>query len=203
MKRTSLTFLAPLLGLTAAPLAAQELYFGGGVAYASGTSDAYEIGPTSDLDAGMLSLIVGQRFAAGNGFWGWESSADLSFGEETGETGTADTCAADGANAPYMCKQNATLRLVGVYGAPIGEGTEIFGTLGVGMLMGDFATEAFTVESASTYGLTAGIGVNGELRNGLIARAEVIYDDFNSTTQEANVSDYSGTSVRFALLRKF
>jgi Outer membrane protein beta-barrel domain len=203
MRRIKRTLLATLIGLSAAPLAAQELYFGGGVAYTNGTSDAFLIGPTSDLEAGMLSLIVGQRFAAGNGFWGWETSADLSFGKVTNETGTAETCAVDGANAPYLCEHTATLRLVGVYGTPIGEGTEVFGTLGLGMLMGDYADDTFSVESATTYGLTAGIGVNGELRNGLIARAEVIHDDFGNTTQEANVSDYSGTTVRFALLHKF
>jgi opacity protein-like surface antigen len=203
MKRTYITCFAALVGISAAPLAAQDLYFGVGLGYSTGTSDAYEIGPTSDLDAGMLSLIVGQRFAAGNGFWGWETSADLSFGKETNETGTLDTCAANNASAPYLCKHSATLRLVGVYGVPIGEGTELYGALGVGMLQGDYADNFSSVESAMTYGLTAGIGVNGELRNGMIARAEVIYDDFGSTTQEGGLSDYSGGTIRFGLLRKF
>jgi Outer membrane protein beta-barrel domain len=181
---------------------AQEFYFGGGLAYTSGTSKS-EDGNSSELDAGMLTLILGQRFAAGSGFWGWETSADLSFGSETEESSIGAVCSVDGANGPYLCEHKATVRLVGLYGVPIADGTEVFGSLGVGMMLGDYANSPTTVESAYTYGATVGLGVNRDFGGGLVARGEVIYDSFNRDTQEFYESDYSGTSLRVALIRKF
>lgn len=181
---------------------AQEFYFGGGLGYTSGTSDS-EFGNSSDLDAGMLTLLFGQRFAAGSGFWGWETSADLSFGSETEESEIGAVCSVDGAAGPYLCEHTATVRLVGLYGMPIADGTEVFGSLGVGMLLGDYADSSSTVESAYTYGATVGLGVNRDFGGGLVARGEVIYDSFNRDTQEFYESDYSGTSLRVALIRKF
>ncbi|WP_431298403.1 hypothetical protein [Tabrizicola sp. BL-A-41-H6] len=181
---------------------AQEFYFGGGLAYTSGTSES-EFGNSSDLDAGMLTLILGQRFAAGSGFWGWETSADLSFGSETEESSFGAVCSVDGANGPYLCEHTATVRLVGIYGVPVGADTEVFGSLGVGMMLGDYADNPFSVESARTYGGTIGLGLNRDFGGGLVARGEVIYDSFNRDTQEFYESDYSGTSLRVALIRKF
>jgi opacity protein-like surface antigen len=188
---------------TAAPAVAQEFYFGGGLAYSSGTSDNVTGGGgESDLSAGMLTLLVGQRFAAGSGFWGWETSADLSFGAETENTDNGFPCS-DGAEGSYLCSQDATLRLVGIYGMPVGQGTELFGSLGVGMMTGDFADSSSSVESASTYGLTVGAGVNVAVGNELTARGEVIYDSFTNTTQDEYSSDYKGTTFRLVLVRKF
>ncbi len=181
---------------------AQEFYFGGGLAYTSGTSQS-EFGNSSDLDAGMLSLIIGQRFAAGTGFWGWETNADLSFGSETKESTFGAVCSTDGANGPYLCEHKATVRLVGVYGVPVGAGTEVFGSLGVGVMLGDYADSPTSVESARTYGATAGLGLSRDFGGGLTARGEVIYDSFDRNSQEFYDSSYYGTSLRMALIRKF
>jgi hypothetical protein len=203
MKTRHLPLVMALAAMIPATASAQDFYFGGGLAYSTGESDPTFTGSNSELDAGMVTLIVGQRFAAGNGFWGWETSADLSFGAETEEVGTGGTCAVDGADGPYLCEHAATLRLVGIYGAPIGQGSEIFGSLGLGMMTGDYADDVGSVESAMTYGLTVGVGVNREFGNGLIGRGEIIYDNFNRDTQEFYNSNYSGATVRFGLLRKF
>ena len=182
---------------------AQDFYVGGGLAYSSGTSDHVTGGSgSSELSAGMVTLILGQRFAAGSGFWGWETSADLSFGHETENPATGAGCAV-AATGSYLCKQDATLRLVGIYGMPVGQGTEIYGSLGLGMLMGDYADNTLSVESASTYGVTVGVGLNRDFGNGLTGRGEVIYDNFNNDTQEQWDSVYKGATVRLALLHKF
>jgi opacity protein-like surface antigen len=182
---------------------AQDFYFGGGLAYSSGTSDGVIGGSgESDLSAGMVTLILGQRYAAGNGFWGWETSADLSFGSETENSISGLPCSS-AASGSYLCSHDATIRIVGMYGAPVGQGTEIYGSLGLGMMTGDYATDSFTVESASTFGVTVGVGLNREFANGLIGRGEVIYDDFGNDTQEIFDSSYSGATVRLALLRRF
>jgi hypothetical protein len=183
---------------------AQEFYFGGGLAYGSGTSTPGQVTDTeADLDAGMLTLILGQRFAAGQGFWGWETSADLSFGAETESSPGGAQCATDGATGPYLCKHDVTIRIVGQYGMPVAEGTEIFGSLGVGLLSGDYANNSFSVESAYTYGATAGVGVTHAFGNGLTMRGEVIYDSFTNDTQDRYSSEYKGTSLRVAFLRQF
>jgi opacity protein-like surface antigen len=151
----------------------------------------------------MVTLILGQRFAAGSGFWGWETSADLSFGAEAEDAFAGTTCAEAGADGPYLCQHDATLRLVGLFGTSVGAGTEVFGSLGVGMLLGDYANSPATTESAYTYGLTVGVGLSREFGNGLIGRGEIICDDFGNNTQDAYDSDYSGTTLRLALLRRF
>jgi opacity protein-like surface antigen len=202
MNRMNAVFLASAFAL-AQPASAQDFYFGGGLAYSSGTSETDFVGADSDLSAGMVTLILGQRFDAGNGFWGWETSADLSFGAETENSDVGVTCADFGANGPYLCEHMATLRFVGIYGTPIGQGTEIYGSLGLGMMLGDYADDTFSVESASTYGLTVGVGLNREFANGLIGRGEVIYDDFGNDTQDVFDPSYSGATVRLALLRRF
>lgn len=198
-----LTLAATLAALISPSVSAQEFYLGGGFAYSSGKSEGIVRGHKSDLQAGMVTLILGQRFAAGNGFWGWETSADLSFGAETEQVGIGGTCAADGADGPYLCQHDATLRLVGIYGTPVGQRMEVYGSLGLGMMLGDYADNTDSVESAYTYGLTVGVGLNREFGNGLIGRGEIIYDNFSSDTQEFYDSDYTGTTVRLTLLRKF
>jgi Outer membrane protein beta-barrel domain len=202
MNRMNAVFLASAFAL-AQPASAQDFYFGGGLAYSSGTSDGVTGGSgESDLSAGMVTLILGQRYAAGNGFWGWETSADLSFGSETENSISGLPCSS-GASGSYLCSHDATIRVVGMYGASVGQGTEIYGSLGLGLMTGDYATNAFTVESASTYGVTVGVGLTREFANGLIGRGEVIYDDFGNDTQDVFDSSYSGATVRLALLRRF
>jgi hypothetical protein len=83
MFKPSVVLLAWGLGLSA-PAVAQDFYWGGGLADASGTSDNVAGGSgESDLAAGMLSLSLGQRFDRGSGFLGWEANADLGFGADT------------------------------------------------------------------------------------------------------------------------
>lgn len=151
----------------------------------------------------MLSLIFGQRIAAGNGFLGWESSADLSFGAETKHSVLGSVCSVDGAAGPYLCEHQATVRIVGTYARSVGAGTEVFGSLGVGVLRGDYADSPGSVISSKTYGATLGLGFNRDFGRGLTARGEVIYDRFDSNTQELYDPTYSGATIRFALVRRF
>jgi opacity protein-like surface antigen len=201
MNRTAVAAAFP--ALLATQVAAQDFYFGGGLAYSTGNSEAIFPAGEAGLEAGMVSLMLGQRFAEGGGFWGWETSADLFSGTETEEVGTGGTCADDGATGPYLCQHDATLRLVGIYDVPLGQWTEVYGSFGVGRMQGDHAPFVDTVESASTYGYTAGIGLNRAIAYGLIGRGEVIYDAFSGDTQEDLESNYSGTTVRFGVLRRF
>ncbi|MBL9050471.1 MAG: hypothetical protein JNK19_10210 [Tabrizicola sp.] len=189
--------------ITATASQAQELYFGGGLAYTQGDSTV-AVGAPSELEAPMVSLILGQRYATGSGFWGWETNADLSFGAESTFFSGAGTCAANGSDGrPFLCEHQATLRLVGVFGTGVADGTELFGTLGLGALRGGFSDGAFGANSGTAYGPTVSVGLSRDVGNGLMGRGEVIYDSFGNGGGAASSSDYSGTSIRFALLRKF
>jgi hypothetical protein len=201
MPRLAATVLASAIALSS-PALAGDLYWGGGIAYTSGTSDNVTGGDgSSDLSAGMLTVILGQRFASGTGFFGWEASADPSLGAGAESTANGTTCAP--ATGSYLCTHDATVRVVGQYGMAVGEGTEVFGSLGVGVLKGDFATSPATSTSAQVSGLTLGLGLNRDYGNGLTFRGEVIHDNFTNFSESVNASEYSGTSVRLALLRKF
>lgn len=202
MTRVSAALLAGAFCLSS-PALAQDIYWGGGLAFSSGTSDQVSGGGgSSDLSAGMLTLLLGQRFDRGSMFLGWEASADLSFGADTENSVNGLPCSG-GATGSYLCSHDMTIRFVGVVGAAVGQGTDVFGSLGFGMLKGDFATNTFTVESASVHGLTAGVGVEHAFGNGLTGRGEVIYDKFNQSSQEVFSSEYSGSTVRLSVIKRF
>lgn len=202
MTRLAATLVASAISL-ATPVLSQDVYWGAGLASGSGTSDQVTGGAgSSELSAGMVSFILGQRIDRGSMFYGWETSADLSFGADTENSVSGSSCTTF-ASGSYLCSHDMTLRLVGVLGASVGQGTDVFGSLGVGILKGDFADSSLTTESASVKGLTAGLGLGHAFGNGLIGRGEVIYDKFNSSSQEAFSSEYSGTTVRFSVLRRF
>ncbi len=191
----------------ASSASAQELYYGGGLTYTHGESTEVEFGFTATLDASMLSLIVGQRYGSGSGstFWGWEANADFSFGADTDGPGDYTTCETGlGSVGHYLCQQRATVRLVGVYGTTLANGMEVFGTAGFGALRGDFATDNFTSASGVVYGATVSLGLSREVATNMAVRGEVIYDMFGTANQsDGYLSDYTGTSVRLALIRKF
>jgi len=167
----------------ASPAAAQEAYIGGGLSYTKGTSDQVTGGSgSSDLSARAVTLVFGMRKDIGNAFWGVEANADLAFGAETGNSATGVPCSTS-ATGSYLCSQSSTIRLVGIFGASLGQGTELFASLGVGRLKGDFANSISTVESASINGMTYGVGFSRDFGNGLVGRGEVIRDRFNNSGQ--------------------
>ncbi|MBL9047276.1 MAG: outer membrane beta-barrel protein [Tabrizicola sp.] len=187
---------------------AQEMYYGGGLAYSSMTSDRVLGGSgTSELKTGMVSMIVGQRFAAGDSaFWAWEANADLSFGAKAENPDTGLECAL-GASGSYLCGHDATLRLVGIYGAPVGQGTEIFGSFGLAVLVGETAVDTDEVDSGMHSGMTVGLGLSHALANGMTLRGEVIYDHFTKDNYDVpvsgNISEVDATTFRLSLLRRF
>lgn len=204
MARLRFAFAIAAAFAAAPALHARELYYGIGLSYGDATSDNVTGGSgESELRAGMLSLAVGQRFAAGSGFVAWEANADLSFGAETENTITGDTCSPV-ASGSYLCSHDATIRLVGVMGTSVGPSTEIFGTLGIGVVRGDFATGSTTQGSGTVTGATAGLGAQHMLSNGSSIRGEVIFDRFRNADQSAGFeSDYDATTLRLSLVRKF
>jgi opacity protein-like surface antigen len=203
VKIASLTLAAALA--IASPSLAQDVYVGGGVAHVNGTSDNVVGGGgsgASELSTGAVSLILGIRRNMGTTFWGLEANADLSFGAEAENSASGATCSV-GATGSYLCSHESTLRLVGIYGVSLGQGTEVFGSLGIGRLKGDFATSITTVESASISGVTVGLGLGHDFGSGIVARGEVIHDRFTNTKQATFLSEYSATTLRVSVLRKF
>jgi hypothetical protein len=191
----------PLSLSCAAPALAQQLYAGGGLAYVSGESDYGVPADTADLSAGAGSIILGSRYELANGFWAVEGNADLSLGAGT-EAAGGGVCGVS-ANGPYLCEHKATVRLVGIYGFETASGLEIFGSLGYGIVYGDFADNTASVGSGHVGGATVGIGVSQPMGGGAI-RGEIIHDRFTSANQSGGYeSDYTATSARVSYIMKF
>lgn len=84
-----------------------------------------------------------------------------------------------GAEGPYFCSHDATLRLVGVIGTPFGAGFEGFLSGGLVIVDGKSATTPFTVANNRNYGLTGGVGLQRDVGQGKI-RFEITYDKANN-----------------------
>lgn len=187
---------------TATTASAQDFYVGGGLSYTDGES-LPQFGGSSDLGTGMLSLIIGTRHDFAASFVGLEASADLGFGAETTNHTGGQTCAV-GAIGPYLCSHDATYRLVGLFGVPFSTGTEVFGSLGIGVLHGQFADSPNTTGKGAIYGATFGLGVNHTLGGANLLRGELIYDNFGKAKQSGGyTSKYDDMSIRISMIHKF
>lgn len=200
---------AAALCVSAAIAEAQDYYFGAGLGYVSAesTANANNVNSgsgTSDLGTGAVSLIGGVKFPLANGFWGIEGNGDFSMGSDTDPAGGA-VCGTSATGA-YLCSHDMTLRLVGLYGFNMSNGWTAFGSLGIGAVYGDFATNTTTIGSAHVSGVTYGIGLSKPVGSGSI-RGEIIRDDFSNSSQSLGAavqdSDYEATTVRLSYIHRF
>lgn len=193
---------AIILALTVYPALAQSdagRYAGVGLSFAHGESEAGLGSAGSDGDLTGLSFVLGNKWMRGNVSYALEFDADVNVGGKLTQDGV---CGVD-AIAPYMCEQDATLRLRGLVGAPLGD-AELFGAVGVGATFGTFATGEDTTGSGKVYGLTFGAGVNYPLRDGMSIRGEVNYDDFFQADQPMDQeSEWNALSVRLMAIFNF
>ncbi len=194
--------LAPaVIAMAAASAQAQQFYVGGGLAYVSGESDWGSPTETSELSTGAASIIVGQRYDLANSFWAIEANADLTFGAAADPIGPEE-CGVS-ASGPYLCEHKATVRIVGIYGLTTASGLDIFGSLGYGVVYGDFADDTASVGSGHVGGVTAGLGLARDIGAGAV-RGELIYDNFTSANQSGGFeSDYTATTARVSYIMKF
>ena len=178
--KTTVSALALSVALMAAHSASADgIYYGFGLGYTSAESEQGGGGSGfSDLDSAMLGLTTGYKWNMTSGFAALEMDADLSFGQKTENTITGLECSG-GASGAYFCSHDATVRFRGIYGMPVGNGWDIFGALGYGMVFGDGATSGSTTGSAVTGGITAGVGVQKQLGSGTL-RVEFIHDNFKN-----------------------
>lgn len=200
--RDTLCFLAAVAGLAltgqaAAAQAVAGLYSGVGLSFAHGTSD--DGGAGSEGDVTGLSFVLGNKWIRGTVSYALELDADVNI---AGALAPDGACGADAADA-YMCEQDATVRLRGLVGKPLGD-AELFGALGVGATFGTFATGADTDAAGTVYGLTFGAGVSYPVRDGISIRGEVNYDNFSQADQASDQeSDWNALSVRLMAVFNF
>lgn len=191
---------------------ADGFYAGFGVGYTSADSDAggpagsYGTG-SSKLQAGIAGVTAGYRWDLQNGFAAAEFDSDFSLSSNFKNTLSGASCSV-GATGAYYCTHDATVRLRGLYGAPVGNGWELYGALGLGLMSGKGATNTFTTDNGMNAGVTLGLGAQRQFGMGK-ARFEVTYDSFDSTINKpssATVSyepSYKATSVKLSYLFAF
>ncbi|SHJ62910.1 hypothetical protein SAMN05444000_1113 [Shimia gijangensis] len=186
----SLTAIAISLGFTAAsPTLADGIYYGFGLGFASAESEQGGGGVGfSELESAMLGVTTGYKWNVNSGFAALEMDADLSFGQETENTVTGFACSS-GATGAYFCTHDATIRLRGIYGAPVGNGWSIFGALGYGFVSGTGAISPATTAKAITGGVTAGLGIQKQIGGGTL-RVEFIHDNFSSGVKKADAGGF-------------
>lgn len=173
-------------------------YAGVGLSFAQAESDvSAAVGSEGDLTA--LSFVLGNKWIRGNYSYAIELDADINMGG----TLTPDGPCGSAATGPYMCDQDATVRLRGLVGRPLGD-AELFGAVGVGATFGTFATGETTTGSGSVYGLSLGAGVNYPIRDGMSVRGEINYDNFTNADQPfEQESDWDALSVRLMAVFNF
>jgi opacity protein-like surface antigen len=172
-------------------------YAGAGLSFAHAESDVSTVGSEGDLTA--LSFVLGNKWIRGNYSYAIELDADVNVSGKLKQDGP---CGVD-ATGPYMCEQDATVRLRGLVGTPLGD-AELFGAVGVGATFGTFATGETSTGSGSVYGLSLGAGVNYPIRDGMSVRGEVNYDNFNNADQPfGQDSDWESLSVRLMAVFNF
>ncbi|MEP2716684.1 outer membrane beta-barrel protein [Pseudophaeobacter sp.] len=185
-----------------ASAASAENYFGFSVEAMSAESKTggSVANRTSDAVVPGISVILGRTYDAGNFFWGFEGSATINFQKAFENSGTPCSTSANG---PYMCEQTAALRVYGVIGKEF-DGFDLYGKLGYGAAFGDFATNTNTQDSGSIQGATVAIGAARDIEKLGKIFAEVIYDDFGSTSQPGGFdSDYASVGLRFGFVKPF
>lgn len=173
--------LVALALLAAGPSGADGIYYGVGLGYGSAKSGTGTFGPeSSKADLGLMGLTLGYRFDRPKMFFAGELDSDLHLSGTFHDTVTGNTCAA-GANGPYYCSHDATVRLRGLVGAPMANGYDVFGSLGLVHVIGTSATDTFTHANVGSNGFTVGFGIQHKMQGRGVARFELIYDQANAS----------------------
>jgi opacity protein-like surface antigen len=194
-----------MLGFMSSVAAAQStsgLYGGVGFFYGdlnSEITDASGFSGTgsSEVNPSGLAFVFGNKWDQGTYSIGFELGGDISLdGDTDGRCGA-------GATGAYMCEHKVTLRLRGIISKQFGS-VEVFGALGLGMALGDFATSPIGIESASVKGVSIGAGASFPINAKVSIRGEVNYDDFGSSSQSFGFSsEYDAVSARVLAIYKF
>ena len=167
--------------LAASPAAAGDFYYGAGLGYTHAKSGTGSFGTeASNADLSMLGLTLGYRVDRAKVFFAGELDGDVNLGGKFHDDVSGNTCTS-GANGPYYCSHDSTLRLRGIVGSSLKNGYEIFGSLGVIQVRGKSAVNSFVQDSVRSTGVTVGIGAQRKMSNYGVGRLELIYDKANSS----------------------
>ncbi|HQU70244.1 MAG TPA: outer membrane beta-barrel protein [Albidovulum sp.] len=158
--------------IPSAASAESGLYYGLGLATRNAWS-AEDFGGSSRDTNPAIGFTLGYRADSGAVFFGGELDGEFSLGSDMKPTG-GSSCDV-GANGPYVCETNATVRLRGIAGTSLGNGTEVFGTAGFVAIVGESAVNPTEQANVVNRGFTFGVGVQRDFGTGKL-RGELIYD---------------------------
>lgn len=199
---SGLAALAVACTLAYAPTASAEggFYLGGGFGLSSAESNPAPGAPYFSTDTfPLIGLTAGYRVDGANHFWAAEADADVSFGSDL--LGPSGSSCPVYANAPYYCTHTATLRLRGVFGMPINDKYEGFGSIGLVAVSGTSAIGPTAQADAVNTGYTLSAGVQRATTRGVM-RAELIYDraDTARTNGDSYTPEYQALTLKLSLL---
>lgn len=194
-----------MLGFTSSIAAAESasgIYGGVGFFYGDLNSEitdgsGHSGAGSSSANPSGLAFVFGNKWDQGTYSIGFELDGDISLdGDTDGRCGAS-------ASGAYMCEHKLTLRLRGIVSKQFNS-VEVFGALGFGMALGDFADSPSTIESASVKGLSIGAGASFPVSAKVSIRGEVNYDGFGSSNQSFGYSsEYDAVSARVMAIYKF
>ncbi len=190
------------IAMLATSASADGMYYGIGLGITDAESDPKVFAPsTSGATFATLGATAGYRWDRSGHFLGAEANLDLGLGADFDDDFTGTACKTD-AYGPYYCSHKATLRLRGMIGTEIGNGMELFGTLGLAAMSGDGAIYIDQQDGGVNTGVTVGMGLQKQVgRN--THRIELIYDDLSSnSTKPGGIyePEYKAVSLNYTLI---
>jgi outer membrane immunogenic protein len=204
MRRGLLSTVAGL-ALLATPAGAQTFdwtgfYVGVHGGYFSGDVDITD-GPeriSGGIDGPIFGGLAGYNWAHDALVFGIEG--DFGVAHATGEGICEQNCDATVDLFEYELNWNAHLR--GKVGLALGDEGRIVPFIAGGLALADY--DVFEAEyplgSGVTVGWTIGAGVDLRLTDNLIGRAEVLYDDYGTRTEDDYSSSLTGVTARASLM---
>lgn len=179
--KSATTTLCALAMLAAGPAAAGDFYYGLGLGYGHAKSGTGTFGSAaSKANLSLLGLTLGYRVDRTKVFFGGELDGDVRLGGTFHDQASGSTCTT-GANGPYYCSVDSTLRLRGIVGTSLSNGYEVFGSLGVVQVNGTSAVGPTSQANVRSTGFTIGIGAQRAMPKYGVGRLELIYDKADSS----------------------
>lgn len=170
---------------------ADGLYYGGGVAfYQSESKGAPDSTLTSSDEYAAIGLTAGYRVDRPGMFLGAEADLDIAGSNDFIERGYE---CPNFVPSPYYCEHDATLRLRGVIGVPVGP-LEGFASLGFAVMEGEAGSTPTSTDRGVNRGYTVGLGLQTEFGNGQV-RLEMVYDELNHAVVNPGTGDPSFESL--------
>ncbi len=154
-------------------------------------------------------MVLGYRSEKGRAFFGPEINVER-FRRGWFQDMTVPVNCEAIQNASYYCSRRSTYRVRGIYGRKLGQRTEVYGALGMGVMKGYGPIQQGRISLGINAGVTVGLGIQYPIRRNGMLRAEVVYDNFDLVVQHPRGPDgqryspsYEATTIKVSYIMSF